>query len=88
MMKNCVLQGLLCAWVLCGPAWLSAAEPAPIPTEKFDSLHKMIRVQPDEQRFWQIPWKLTITEARVQAAAEGKPIFVWAGAGGAPIGVC
>jgi hypothetical protein len=48
----------------------------------------MIRVQPEEQRFWQIAWKLTITDAREQAAREGKPIFVWAGAGGAPIGVC
>jgi len=60
----------------------------PIPAEDFDKLHKMIRVQPDEQRFWQISWKLSITEARELAAKEGKPIFVWAGAGGAPIGVC
>jgi hypothetical protein len=59
-----------------------------LPRDQFDKLHQMIRVQPDEQRFWQIPWKLTITEAREQAAAQGKPIFVWAGAGGAPIGVC
>ena len=59
-----------------------------IPPDQFEKLHKMVRVQPDEQRFWQIPWKLTITEARAQAAREGKPIFVWAGAGGAPIGVC
>ena len=65
-----------------------ASDIKPIPSEQFDKLHKMIRVQPDEQRFWQIPWKLTITEAREQAGKEGKPIFVWAGAGGAPIGVC
>ena len=64
------------------------AEPKAIPADQFDKLHKMIRVQPDEQRFWQIPWKLTISDAREQAAKEGKPIFVWAGAGGAPIGVC
>jgi hypothetical protein len=60
----------------------------PIADSDFARLHQMIRVQPDEQRFWQIPWKLTISEAREQAAREGKPIFVWAGAGGAPIGVC
>jgi hypothetical protein len=65
-----------------------AEEPRPIAADQFDRLHKMIRVQPDEQRFWQIAWKLSITEAREQAAKEGKPIFVWAGAGGAPIGVC
>lgn len=65
-----------------------ADEPSPIAPGQFDKLHKMIRVQPDEQRFWQIPWQLRISKAREQAAREGKPIFVWAGAGGAPIGVC
>jgi hypothetical protein len=64
------------------------AEPAPVPAADFDRLHRMIRVQPGEQRFWRIPWKLAVSEAREQAAREGKPIFVWAGAGGAPIGVC
>jgi hypothetical protein len=66
----------------------TGAEPPALAPEQFDKLHKMVRVQPNEQRFWQIPWKLTVTEAREQAAREGKPIFVWAGAGGAPIGVC
>ena len=81
----------LLAWaaavgLACGQ--LRAEEPKPISPEQFAGLHRMIRVQPDEQRFWQIPWKLTVTEAREEAAKEGKPIFVWAGAGGAPIGVC
>lgn len=71
---------------LCGSTGADA--PKPIAPDQFDRLHKMIRVQPDEQRFWQVPWTLTISEARAQAAREGKPIFVWAGAGGAPIGVC
>lgn len=62
--------------------------PAPILPGQFSPLHQMIRVQPEEQRFWQIPWKLTVTEAREEAARDGKPILVWAGAGGAPIGVC
>ena len=80
------LMTCLFAALVCGTA--AADEPARIPPEQFDNLHKMIRVQPDEQRFWQIPWQLTVSEARAQAAKEGKPIFVWAGAGGAPIGVC
>lgn len=67
---------------------LPAADIEPIRPDQFARLHGMIRVQPGEQRFWQVPWKLTVTEARQQAAREGKPIFVWAGAGGAPIGVC
>lgn len=56
--------------------------------EQFASLHAMIKPQAGEQRFWQIPWKLSISEAREQASKEGKPLFVWAGAGGAPISVC
>ena len=68
------------------PVW--ADEIKPIAADRFAELHKMIRVQPDEQRFWQIPWKLSVSEARELAAKEGKPIFVCAGAGGAPIGVC
>ncbi len=74
--------GLLTVGLL---AW---ADPEPIGPEQFDRLHRLIRVQPEEQRFWRIPWKLRVTEARQQAAAEGKPILVWAGSGGAPIGVC
>ena len=80
-----VLTATLC---LLGSAAAQDRTATPIAAADFDKLHQMIRVQPGEQRFWQIPWKLTITEAREQAAREGKPIFVWAGAGGAPIGVC
>ncbi len=65
-----------------------AAGPKPLPADQFAKLHALIRVQPGEQRFWDIPWRLTVGAAREQAAKEGKPIFVWAGAGGAPIGVC
>ena len=81
-------RALSFAILLIGASAVRAADPMPIPPAQFEKLHRMVRVQPDEQRFWQIPWKLTISEARAQAAAEGKPIFVWAGAGGAPIGVC
>lgn len=77
-----MLQAGVLAFLLAAPAQ------EPIAPEQFDSLRSMIRVQPDEQRFWQIPWKLSITEARAEAARDGKPILVWAGAGGAPIGVC
>ena len=65
-----------------------AAEPKPIPPDQFDRLHRMIRAQPDEQRFWRVGWKLSVTEARQLAAKQGKPMLIWAGAGGAPIGVC
>jgi hypothetical protein len=63
-------------------------EPAAIPTEQFVKLHTLIKPQPGELRFHEIPWLIDVWEARKKAAAEGKPILVWSGAGGAPIGVC
>jgi hypothetical protein len=61
----------------------------PLLTAKgFDKVHRMIKPQPGELRFNEIPWLLSVWEARKKAAAEGKPILVWSGSGGAPIGVC
>ena len=64
------------------------AEPKPIAPEQFDTLHKLIKPQPGELRFQEIDWLLSVHDARVKAAAEGKPILVWSGSGGAPLGVC
>jgi len=81
----CALAVLaICPWA----APVGAEEPKLIPPERFDKLHKMIKPQPGEARFHEIPWLLSIWEARKQAAAEGKPILVWSGSGGAPIGSC
>jgi hypothetical protein len=63
-------------------------EPAAIPADQFVKLFTLIKPQPGELRFHEIPWLIDVWEARKKAAAEGKPIFVWSGAGGAPIGVC
>ena len=63
-------------------------EAPPIPDDQFRKLHALIKPRPGELRFQQIPWLLDVWEARNKAAAEGKPILVWSGAGGAPIGVC
>ncbi|MEX0715524.1 MAG: hypothetical protein WD066_03010 [Planctomycetaceae bacterium] len=67
---------------------VASAEPKPIPPEQFESLKKRIQPQPGENRFWEIPWLVSIHEARVKAAAEGKPIYVWSGSQGAPITGC
>jgi hypothetical protein len=52
--------------------------------EKFDDVHKLIKPQRGESRWREIPWLTSLWEARVKAAAEGKPIVVWTGSGGAP----
>lgn len=59
-----------------------------IPPERFESLHAMFKTQPGESRFWELPWRIQLDEALRKGAEEGKPIFVWCGAGGAPVGVC
>jgi hypothetical protein len=58
--------------------------PAPITPEQFEKVHKLIKPQPGESRWREIPWETSLWEARRKAAAEGKPIVVWTGSGGAP----
>jgi hypothetical protein len=67
---------------------LRAEQPKPIPADQFDKLHKMIKPQPGESRFMEIPWVMSLWEGRQKAAAEGKPMLVWAGGWGVPIGTC
>ena len=62
------------------PAPACAAEPIPVPPEQFDTL---INPQPSELLFQQIPWLLSVHDARVKAAPEGKPIGP-----AAALGVC
>ena len=63
-------------------------ETRPIPPEQFDRLHAMFKTQPGESRFWELPWMIQLDQALARGAAKGKPILVWCGAGGAPVGVC
>jgi hypothetical protein len=70
------------------PVGQKSLEPAPIPAEQFSKVLTLIKPQPGELRFHEIPWHIDVWEARKQAAKEGKPILVWSGAGGAPLGVC
>jgi hypothetical protein len=58
--------------IACGSSWFARAEePKPIPPEQFDKLHQMIKPQPGELRFHEIPWLLSVWEARKKAAEEG-----------------
>ena len=67
---------------------LAAQEPKPVSTEQFEKLHQMLRPQPGESRWMEIDWYPSVWEARQKAAAEGKPIFLMAGSGGAPPAGC
>jgi hypothetical protein len=50
----------------------------------FAEVQKLIKPQPGESRWMEVPWLTTLWEARQAAAEEGKPIFVWYGSGGSP----
>ncbi|MDW8224118.1 MAG: hypothetical protein RMJ52_16290 [Gemmataceae bacterium] len=65
-----------------------ADEPKPIPVDQLEKLHNLIKRQPGESRWMEIDWHPTLWEARQKAAKEGKPIFIWAGSGGAPAAGC
>lgn len=88
MKRICNLGMLTLAGLVLAVGRGPADEPKTIPADQFDHLHKLIKPQEGEIRFWNIPWMLSISQARQKAAAEGKPILVWSGAGGAPIGLC
>jgi hypothetical protein len=53
----------------------SAAEP--IRPEQFDKLHALIKPQPGEDKWTQIPWQTDLWQARKLAAEQGKPILLW-----------
>jgi hypothetical protein len=80
----------VCSSALASPALAQkpSKERPLLAAERFDKVHRMIKPQPGELRFNEIPWLLSVWEAREKAATEGKPILIWSGSGGAPIGVC
>ena len=65
-----------------------AEEPAALSAEQFEKLHQLIKPQRGEARWMEIDWDPNIWEARQKAAREGKPLFIWAGSGGAPAAGC
>ncbi len=62
--------------------------PAELTPEQFAEFHALIKPAPHESPWAKIPWQASVLEARQRAAAEGKPILIWAGGGAPPLGVC
>ena len=60
----------------------------PLPTGQFEKLHQLLKPRADESRWMEIDWYPGVWEGRQQAAREGKPLFLWAGSGGAPAAGC
>lgn len=64
------------------------AEPAASSDDTFEQLHAMLKPRPGESRWMEIDWHPSVWEGRKRAAAEGKPLFLMAGSGGAPCAGC
>jgi hypothetical protein len=73
---------------LSSTAGIHAEGTVPVAPAQFDKLHAMFKTQPGESRFWELPWTIQLSRALARGAVEGKPVLVWCGAGGAPVGVC
>ena len=59
-----------------------------IPASQFQALRDLIRPQAGESRWRELDWLTSLHEARMRAAAEGKPILLWSGGGAPPVGGC
>ena len=71
---------------MAGSLW--GSEPQAIEDAPFERLHALVKRQPGESRWMEIDWYPSVWEARRKAAEEGKPIFLMAGSGGAPVAGC
>jgi len=79
---------LLAVLATVGSAPVAAGEVQPLSDGQFAQLHKMLKPRPGESRWMEIDWYPSIWQARQRAAAEGKPLFLMAGSGGAPAAGC
>lgn len=64
---------------------LFAVQAAPS-RQSFEERVALVKASSGEALWDQIPWTTSLWEGRKRAAAEGKPLFIWA-ANGNPIGV-
>jgi hypothetical protein len=86
MHRRMLCAGLLSTVVFAGS--VSGDEPRQIGDGEFQRLHQLIAPHSGESRWMEIDWFSSVWEARQKAAAEGKPIFLMAGSGGAPAAGC
>ncbi len=86
-----ILKRLFCAIslvVILSTGPLHADDLKSIGNTEFANLHNLIKPQRGESRWMEIDWYPSVWEARQRAAAEGKPMFLMAGSGGAPVAGC
>ena len=76
-----------CAAAVCVGARDEGDLPPPIAPADFPKLFETVKPYPGEWRWRdEIPWVVTIHEARARAAREDKPILAWQSADSPPLG--
>ncbi len=65
---------------------VAAQAPGPLRPDAFDETFALVKASAGEARWDEIEWTTSLWEGRKKAAAEGKPLFIWA-ANGNPIGL-
>jgi hypothetical protein len=65
---------------------LAAQDPGRVRPDPFEDTFALVKTSPGEARWDEIEWTTSLWEGRKKAAAEGKPLFIWA-ANGNPIGI-
>ena len=68
------LRGIILSSLLA--ACSALAEPRVTPAN-YQSLHQLMQPTADEKVWKQIPWMTRLWDARIKAAALGKPILLW-----------
>jgi hypothetical protein len=66
-----VVAGLIQLLMVAG-GWAAISEGT------FKELHGLLNPTKEEEAWRTIPWKTGLLDAQRQAAAEGRPIFIWA----------
>lgn len=87
-MKMCRWFCAVAVLIVAGRSALLADQPAPLPADQLDTIHRLIKPRAGESRWMEIDWHPSVWEGRKKAAKEGKPLFIWAGSGGAPAAGC
>ena len=67
------------------PSRAAGGAAPPVPPDQFGRLHALIRPAPGESKWAAIPWETCLWTARRKAAAEGKPLLIWAATEGHPL---
>jgi len=73
-------------WMAAILVLLAAQEPRRVRPDPLEETLALVRTSPGEARWDEIEWKTSLWEGRKKAAAEGKPLFIWA-ANGNPLGL-